>query len=132
MARVKSKNTSPELVVRRALHAAGVRFRLNVSMPGSPDIVLPSRRIAIFVHGCFWHRHPECKRATTPQTNVDYWQRKFSRNVKRDIEVKLAIQQLGWQHLTIWECDTKLPEVLDSIIEHVKSAPKSDARLPKY
>ncbi|WP_254245214.1 very short patch repair endonuclease [Hymenobacter sp. BRD67] len=123
MARVKSKDTTPELAVRRALFAAGLRYRLNAKqLPGSPDIILPSRRIAIFVHGCFWHRHPDCKRATFPSSNVLYWQGKFDRNVARDAEAKEAIQNLGWQHITIWECDIRTPAKLAELVDRVKAS----------
>ncbi|MDD5596903.1 MAG: very short patch repair endonuclease [Victivallaceae bacterium] len=106
MSRVHSKNTKPELYVRRELHKAGFRFRLhNSHLPCKPDIILPKYKTVIFVHGCFWHRHPNCKRATTPATNTEYWQKKFKRNVERD---KLGIEQLknaGWTVCVIWECE---------------------------
>ena len=125
MGRVKSHNTTPEIKVRKALFAAGLRYRLNVKeLPGSPDVVLISRRIAVFVHGCFWHRHPGCKRATFPQTNVPYWQRKFERNVARDAAAKEAILALGWQHVTVWECEIKDDGKLMELVDTISNAPK--------
>ncbi len=108
MALVRGKNTKPELRVRRALHAAGVRFRLHVAkLPGKPDIVLPSRRIAIFVHGCFWHRHsaPSCKRARLPKSRADFWVPKLEANRCRDMRNEAALRDLGWDVRVIWECE---------------------------
>jgi DNA mismatch endonuclease (patch repair protein) len=106
MRRIRSKDTKPELQVRRLLHAAGFRFRLNVkSLPGSPDIVLPRYRLAIFVHGCFWHRHPGCKYAYTPKTRVEFWQAKFDANVARDARKKAALEDLGWSVVEVWGCE---------------------------
>nr|WP_264306194.1 very short patch repair endonuclease [Rhizorhabdus wittichii] len=108
MSRVKQANTAPELRVRRLLHRNGLRFRLHRrDMPGTPDIVLPSRRTAIFVHGCFWHRHQGCPRASTPTTNPERWRLKFERNVTRDGEACTALHELGWTVLIVWECELK-------------------------
>jgi len=108
MAGIGGKNTRPELVVRRALFASGYRFRLHRrDLPGAPDIVLPGRRIAIFVHGCFWHRHPGCRFATTPATRPDFWKEKFEKNVIRDSDARDALRLAGWRVLTCWECATK-------------------------
>jgi DNA mismatch endonuclease, patch repair protein len=107
MARVGTKNTKPELLVRSLLHKMGYRFRLHrKDLPGSPDIVLPKYRTVIFVHGCFWHRHPGCRRATTPKNNFEYWERKFDRNKERDEKAKSALGERGWNVLTVWECET--------------------------
>ncbi|MCE8438357.1 very short patch repair endonuclease [Rhodovulum sulfidophilum] len=105
MASIGRRDTKPEVMVRKALHAAGFRFRLDVrDMPGSPDIVLPKWRTAIFVHGCFWHRHPGCARATTPATRPEFWQRKFDANTARDARVEAALVERGWKVGIIWEC----------------------------
>lgn len=108
MAQVKGRNTGPEKVVRSLLHRMGYRFRLQrADLPGKPDIVLPKYRTAIFVHGCFWHRHIGCKRATVPATNIGYWNRKFERNVARDAQNKIALENGGWRVLVVWECELK-------------------------
>jgi DNA mismatch endonuclease (patch repair protein) len=108
MRRVKGTNTKPELAVRRALHAMGYRFRLHRrDLPGRPDIVLPRHRIAIFVHGCFWHRHAGCRGATTPKTRTDFWAAKFDANIARDRAAEEALKAAGWRVLIIWECETK-------------------------
>jgi DNA mismatch endonuclease (patch repair protein) len=118
MAQVKGKNTKPELVVRRTLHALGYRFRLHRGdLPGRPDIVLPKYKTAIFVHGCFWHRHPNCARSSTPKTRVDFWQDKFDTNVARDTRNTQALKDAGWRVLTIWECETKQIEALSAQLE---------------
>jgi DNA mismatch endonuclease (patch repair protein) len=94
--------------VRRILHRNGLRFRLHRrDLPGTPDIVLPSRRTVIFVHGCFWHRHKGCSRASTPTINSERWRLKFERNVARDAETHAALRELGWTVLVIWECELK-------------------------
>lgn len=108
MSRVRSKNTTPELVVRKALWARGYRFRLHRNdLPGKPDIVLPSRRVAVFVHGCFWHRHPACRCASTPKTRTEFWTAKFARNVDRDEQAMTRLAELGWRTHVVWECETK-------------------------
>jgi DNA mismatch endonuclease, patch repair protein len=110
MRRVRSSNTSPELLVRRLLHRAGYRFKLYGSdLPGNPDIVLPKYRAIILVHGCFWHRHKGCREATMPKSNVPYWEAKFARNENRDRRIKRALTRLGWRVITAWECQTKDP-----------------------
>lgn len=108
MGAIRGSNTQPEVRVRRYLHAAGLRFRLHDrSLPGRPDIVLPGRKVAVFVHGCFWHQHPGCSFATTPATRADFWQAKFAANKARDATVVEKLNALGWQIFTIWECQTK-------------------------
>ena len=117
MAAVRGKNTSPELRVRRMLHSMGYRFRLHrKDLPGKPDIVLPKYRLCIFVHGCFWHQHLGCKRATIPETRREFWQEKFRKNKKRDELSLKELGKLGWQVCTIWECETKIPDILAKII----------------
>ena len=105
MSGIRSKNTRPEWKVRRCLHARGFRFRLNVKrLPGKPDVVLPKYRLAIFVHGCFWHRHPGCRLTTTPASNTDEWQAKFDANVERDTQNQQQLRDAGWRLLILWEC----------------------------
>jgi DNA mismatch endonuclease (patch repair protein) len=108
MARVKGKDTSPELKVRKALTALGARYRLHrKDLPGSPDIVLPGRRLAIFVHGCFWHGHDCARGARVPKANRDYWLGKVGRNRARDAKTQAALADTGWRVETIWECELK-------------------------
>ena len=117
MSRVGGKNTTPELRVRRAAHAQGLRFRLHrKDLPGKPDLVFPKRRVALFVHGCFWHRHPGCRKASNPGTRVEYWNEKFKANTTRDRRVALELEALGWRVVAIWECETKEPETLSRIL----------------
>jgi DNA mismatch endonuclease (patch repair protein) len=105
MSRVKSRDTKPELKVRRLLHKSGFRFRLQAKeLPGRPDIVFRTRRKAVFVHGCFWHRHG-CKKTTTPKSNVEFWEAKFRRNVNRDQSALEQLDALGWEVLVLWECE---------------------------
>ena len=108
MSAIKSKNTKPEIAVRKVLHSMGYRFRLHSKdLPGSPDIVLPKYKTVIFVHGCFWHRHKDCKYATTPKTREEFWNNKFRSNVERDLEIQEKIKNLNWRSVVIWECETK-------------------------
>lgn len=108
MSRIKGRNTDPELRLRSLLHRAGFRFRLHVKeLPGRPDVVLPKYRTAIFVHGCFWHRHVNCKNATTPSTRREFWQAKFDGNLSRDVRNRLELEAAGWTVLTVWECELK-------------------------
>ena len=107
MSRIKSKNTTPEQIVRSFLHRQGFRFRLHVkSLPGTPDIVLPKYKAIIEVRGCYWHRHPGCRQTTTPSTNVEFWQEKFKRNVERDRCTEKRLKELGWDLIVVWECET--------------------------
>jgi DNA mismatch endonuclease (patch repair protein) len=110
MSRIRDRDTTPERIVRSALHSVGYRFRLHPSqLPGRPDIVLPKHRTAIFVHGCFWHRHKNCRFAYTPKSRVAFWSEKFRRNVERDHENKAALRKLGWRVVTVWECEAASP-----------------------
>ena len=120
MASVQSKHTKPEMRVRKAAHHIGYRYRLHrKDLPGKPDLVFPSRRIALFVHGCFWHGHP-CKRGDRlPATNVEYWREKIARNQRRDTANRLLLRELGWTPEVVWECETQddgLPSLLRNIL----------------
>jgi DNA mismatch endonuclease, patch repair protein len=105
MAGIRGKDTKPEVQLRRALHAMGLRFRLHAPhLPGRPDIAFPKYRAAIFVHGCFWHRHQNCKFATVPATRPEFWQAKFESNIKRDKRSVAALLEAGWRVAIVWEC----------------------------
>lgn len=107
MSRIRSKDTKPEMLVRSFLFRNGFRFRLHVkSLPGHPDIVMAKYRTVVEVRGCFWHRHPGCKVATTPSSNVDFWQEKFRKNVERDAEHTAELKRLGWNLIVVWDCET--------------------------
>jgi len=108
MSRVTAKDTKPEMVVRRIAHALGLRFRLyKGDLPGRPDLVFPKHRLAVFVHGCFWHRHEGCRLASTPKTHVEFWQAKFDANVARDKSATAQLTAAGWNVLVLWECETR-------------------------
>ncbi|MDD9732315.1 very short patch repair endonuclease [Mameliella sp. AT18] len=105
MSEIRGKNTRPELLLRKALHRAGFRFRLHdAALPGKPDIVLPKYRVVIFVHGCFWHRHQGCHWCSVPGSNADFWSSKFEKNVERDRRHVAQLRQAGWRVGTVWEC----------------------------
>lgn len=115
MQRIKSKGMKPEMLVRRLVHRLGYRFRLHrADLPGKPDLVFASRKKAIFVHGCFWHQHPDprCKASHTPRSNTDYWEPKLRRNVDRDAQTQTALETAGWKILTLWECELRDEDVL--------------------
>jgi DNA mismatch endonuclease (patch repair protein) len=122
MALVRHKDTKPELRVRRFLHAAGLRYRLHAkSLPGKPDLVFPARRLALFIHGCFWHRHQdsECRLARLPKSRLDFWQPKLEGNVIRDRRNALALEADGWRVLVVWECESRNPAKLAAIAEEI-------------
>ncbi len=117
MARVRGKDTAPEMRVRRIAHRMGLRFRLHrKDLPGRPDLVFPKHRLAVFVHGCFWHRHPGCRRASTPSTRAEFWQAKFDGNVARDARQQEALEAMGWKVLVLWECGLKDDEAVASAL----------------
>ncbi|MER9697004.1 very short patch repair endonuclease [Mesorhizobium sp. M0133] len=106
MARIRGRDTKPEMIVRRLVHSMGYRFRLHRrELPGSPDLVFSPRRKVVFVHGCYWHRHPACRFAYSPKSNIEFWTRKFEANVARDRRAQEELKHLGWNVLTIWECE---------------------------
>lgn len=108
MRRITSKDTKPEIIVRRLVHSLGFRYRLHSKkLPGNPDIVFPKRRKVIFVHGCFWHQHDGCKSSHIPKTRRDYWEPKLNRTVFRDRKNQEKLRELGWDILIIWECETR-------------------------
>ena len=108
MSRIRGENTKPELAVRSILHRMGYRFRISdKALPGKPDIVLPKYRAVIFVHGCFWHRHPGCKYTYTPKSRLDFWSQKFEENVTRDKNTISLLKNAGWLPIIVWECEIK-------------------------
>ncbi len=120
MAKIRSKDTKAEIAVRSCLHRLGYRFRLHDRrLPGSPDIVLPRLRTVIFVHGCFWHRHNNCKFAYTPKTRPEFWTEKFEKNKARDKLVRDSLRKLGWRVEIIWECETESQERLVRKLERI-------------
>lgn len=118
MSRIKGKNTKPEMIVRSACHDLGLRYRLHrKDLPGTPDLVFPKHRLCLFVHGCFWHRHPGCKYAYTPKSRLDFWIPKLAKNVERDINAHRALEVSGWRVSIIWECQTKNRDTLRAEIQ---------------
>ncbi|MBX7184803.1 MAG: DNA mismatch endonuclease Vsr [Vicinamibacteria bacterium] len=114
---IRTKNTRPELQVRSAIHRMGYRFRLHRrDLPGRPDIVLARHQTVVFVHGCFWHRHRRCKRATIPQANRAFWAAKLTKNATRDLLTVKTLRRLGWRVLTVWSCQTKDPHRLEETL----------------
>lgn len=108
MSQIKGKNTKPEMLVRKYLHAQGFRYRLHVKdLPGKPDIVLPKYKTVIFIHGCFWHGHEGCKYYVVPKTRTDWWLNKINTNVNNDLKAIAALEKEGWHIITLWECDLK-------------------------
>lgn len=122
MSGIRGKNTVPEMLVRRFLHARGYRYRVHrKDLPGKPDLVLPRLKVCIFVHGCFWHRHPGCVYATTPKTRPEFWSEKFQKNVRRDLANIDALEAAGWNVLIVWECHLKNdPNTLERVAEKLR------------
>ncbi len=115
MSRIKGKNTKPEMLVRKFLHAHGFRYRLHVKdLPGKPDIVLPKHNKVIFVHGCFWHGHEWCQYAALPQTKTDWWKDKINGNIVNDEKVIKALRDKGWKIITIWTCQLKNKNTMET------------------
>jgi DNA mismatch endonuclease (patch repair protein) len=116
MSRIKNKNTKPEILVRKFLFSKGFRFRLNKKdMPGKPDIVLPKYKTAIFINGCYWHGHENCKFSKLPETNREFWMNKINGNIKHDNIVREQLSTLGWNVITIWQCELK-PKTKDNTL----------------
>jgi DNA mismatch endonuclease (patch repair protein) len=125
MALIRHKDTKPELRVRRFLHAAGLRYRLHDKrLPGKPDLVFPARRVAVFVHGCFWHQHPDpaCKLARLPKSRLDFWQPKLRGNAERDRKNVTALEMAGWRVLTVWECHARDLSRLQALADEIAAA----------
>ncbi|WP_324187666.1 very short patch repair endonuclease [Sphingopyxis solisilvae] len=137
MSRVGSKNTSPEMRVRRLAHSMGLRFRLHrKDLPGNPDLAFPKYGAVLFVHGCFWHRHPGCRKASTPKSRTEFWDAKFVSNVKRDRRNEDALRAQGWRVFTIWECEAKSDEEIHAVLSQIplsdrKEVAKREARIKK-
>ena len=118
MSKIRGKNTRPEICVRSALHQMGYRFRLHrKDLPGKPDIVLAKHKVAIMVHGCFWHQHKNCRNATMPKSRVEFWKEKFQKNAARDRQVEQQLKELDWEINTVWECQTKNSESLNVLLK---------------
>ncbi|MGO4609060.1 very short patch repair endonuclease [Variovorax sp. 2RAF20] len=130
MAGIKGKNSQPELLVRRLLFTSGYRFRLHRrDLPGTPDIVMPGRKVAIFVHGCFWHLHQGCRYAKMPATRADFWKAKLEANVERDRSAVEKLQASGWRVLCVWECSTRDAQAAASLQDALRQWIESDAQL---
>ena len=120
MSRIRGKNTTPELKLRKTLHSLGYRYRVNVrKLPGSPDIVLSKYRTCIFVNGCFWHGHKDCRYATRPKTNAEFWRTKIENNRERDLRDYTFLESLGWRVIVVWECELKKARI-DGTIASVR------------
>lgn len=124
MSRIRSKATGPEKAVVRIVRSLGLRHETNTkSLPGSPDVVIRGHRLAIFVHGCFWHRHPACRLAYSPKSQTTFWREKFDANVRRDRRSSRQLRALGWRVMTVWECRLKQPDAIRARILRLTSTP---------
>ena len=129
MAGIKGKDTKPELVLRRALHARGFRYRLHSkNVPGRPDIMLSKHQAMVFVHGCFWHRHEGCRYTTIPSTRPEFWRAKFDANVIRDAAIRHQLIEAGWRAATVWECSLRKTDQLAATVELLRTWLLSDSR----
>ena len=117
MSRIRNKNSAPEMKLRRLVHGMGFRYRLHVKdLPGTPDLVFPGKRAVIFMHGCFWHRHPECRLARLPKSKLDFWKPKLEANRQRDLVLQQQLRDLGWRVLVVWECEMKETERVSVLV----------------
>ena len=138
MSRIKSKDTTPERIVRSFLHRNGFRFRLHVKdLPGKPDIVLPKYKTVIEIRGCYWHRHEGCKNATTPSTNTEFWKNKFGATVARDKRTEQDLKALGWNVIVVWECEINISNFLNTLLWRItncciNTAMKTDSSFVAY
>lgn len=133
MSRIQSKDSIAEIKVRSALHNAGYRFRLHKKdMPGKPDIVLPKYKTVIFIHGCFWHRHKGCSKASEPKTNKEYWLSKFQRNVDRDCRTRQQLQDLHWNVIVLWECEIRKFNSNDIVSKILKEIKHGDSKTDEF
>ena len=124
MAGIRGRDTRPEIAVRRMAHRMGLRFRLHrKDLPGRPDLVFVRHRVAVFVHGCFWHHHRGCKYAHIPKSRVSFWREKFTQNTARDDRNAKALRDLGWRVLTIWECETRKDDDIRRLLAGLLNAP---------
>ncbi|UOE49148.1 very short patch repair endonuclease [Mucilaginibacter sp. SMC90] len=122
MSRILSKDTKPELLVRKFLFGNGFRYRIHdKKLPGKPDIVFPKKKIAVFIHGCFWHSHQNCKYAVSPKSNTEYWSKKISNNVTRDRKNTDELLEKGWKIITVWECELKRSVLNQTMTALIKS-----------
>lgn len=129
MALIRGKDTAPELAFRKAIHALGMRYRLHVkNIPGKPDLVFPRFRTALFVHGCFWHRHEGCKVATTPKSNTDFWIEKFKNNTDRDARTIQILESMGWKVVVVWECEVSTPVKAEATARKIAEVIKCEAQ----
>ena len=132
MSRIRGKDTKPELLVRKRLHARGFRFRLqDRNLPGRPDIVLPKYGVAIMVNGCFWHGHKGCRYATKPKSNVEFWETKIARNKHRDEVTAAHLEALGWTVIVVWECELRGKETAEARIQTLAEEIRSAGELKK-
>lgn len=134
MARIRAVDTKPEMIVRRAFHAAGLRFRLHDRrLPGTPDIVFPSRRVAVEVRGCFWHRHadPMCRLARLPKSRLDFWLPKLERNTERDQRKAAELAEMGWRLHVVWECQIRNGDLIARLIEEIRDAPVTISKVTR-
>ncbi|WP_394562128.1 very short patch repair endonuclease [Aquipseudomonas alcaligenes] len=133
MSGIRGKDTKPEMLVRRVLFKAGFRFRLHrKDLPGVPDVVFPKWRVALFVHGCFWHMHQGCANAKIPSTRTDFWRRKLEANVERDLRVQVALAEAGWRVVVVWECLTRDSQALAALPERLSAWIKCPAMFGEF
>ena len=131
MALIRGRDTKPELRVRKALHAAGLRYRLHERrLPGVPDLVFPQRRLVLFVHGCFWHQHPGCTAARMPKSRLDFWWPKLSGNVERDARKQAELEAMGWAVKVIWECETRSADTLTALAAEIQAMLRVSGKPP--